>query len=234
VLNRLNQERRQLVAAQIEELCSEIPKSVPAGLVVYCKSCPKGIAGLVAAKCVERFSVPSIVLTPSPNPALVVGSGRSVAGFDLVDGLERLRTFFTRFGGHAQAVGLTMPLAHVESFAKEFAAFVATLKLKKSEMRVDAELVLATAGRQFDKQLALLEPFGEGNPAPVFLLRTVEVVSTRNRQVRIRQGTYSLEALCWDLALEEGMRGDCLIEFRGKRRILKGFREESGSGYQAI
>ncbi|MGH9604671.1 MAG: single-stranded-DNA-specific exonuclease RecJ [Terracidiphilus sp.] len=208
VLNRLNQERRQLVAAQIEELCSEIPKSVPAGLVVYRESCPKGIAGLVAAKCVERFSAPSIVLAPSPDPGLVVGSGRSVAGFDLVEGLEQFRGLFTRFGGHAQPVGLTMLLANVETFAKEFAALVATFKLKKSEMRVDAELVLATVGRQFDEQLALLEPFGEGNPAPVFLLRRAEVVSIRNRWVRIRQGRYSLEALCWDLVLKEGMRGD--------------------------
>lgn len=234
VLNRLNQERRQLVAAQIAELCSEIPKPVPAGLVVCRESCPKGIAGLVAAKCAERFSVPSIVLAPSPVPGLVVGSGRSVAGFDLVDGLERFRTFFTQFGGHVQAVGLTMPLAKVETFAKEFAAFVATLKLKKPEMRVDAELVLATVGRQFDEQLALLEPFGEGNPAPVFLVRTVEVVSIRNRWVRIRQGRYSLEVLCWNLAVKEGMRGDCLIEFRGKRRIIKDFREDSRAGSQTI
>jgi hypothetical protein len=84
--------------------------------------------------------------------------------------------------------------------------------------------VLATAGKHFDEQLALLEPFGEGNPAPVFLLRSVEVASLRNRWVRIRQGRFSLEALCWDLPLKAGICGDCLIEFRGKRRILREFR----------
>ena len=124
VLNQLNLQRRQLVAAQFEELCGEIPKPLPAGLVMYRESCPKGIAGLIAAKCVERFSVPSIVLAPAPTPGLAVGSGRSVAGFDLVEGLEQFRGLFTRFGGHAQAVGLTMPIAHLETFAREFAAFV--------------------------------------------------------------------------------------------------------------
>ena len=226
VLNQLNLQRRQLVAAQFEELCGEMPKPVPAGLVMYRESCPKGIAGLIAAKCVERFSVPSIVLAPAPTPGLAIGSGRSVAGFDLVEGLEQFRGLFTRFGGHAEAVGLTMPIAHLEIFAREFAAFVATLKLKgRREIQEDAELVLATAGKRFDEQLALLEPFGEGNPAPVFLLRAVEVVSTKNRWVRVRQGRYSLEALSWDLSPKQGAQGDCLVEFHGKRRILRDFRE---------
>jgi len=166
------------------------------------------------------------VLAPAPEPGLVVGSGRSVAGFDLAGALEQFRGFFKRFGGHGQAVGLTMPIGQIEAFRKEFTAFVEGLKLeRRSEIHEDGELVLATAGKRFDEQLALLEPFGEGNPAPVFLLRSVEVASLRNRWVRIRQGRFSLEALCWDLSPKVGMHGDCLIEFRGKRKILRRFRE---------
>ena len=145
---------------------------------------------------------------------------------DLAVALEQYRGFFKRFGGHAQAVGLTMPFGQIEAFTKEFTAFVEGRKLeRRSEIHEDGELVLATAGKRFDEQLALLEPFGEGNPAPVFLLRAIEIVGVKNRWVRVRQGRYSLESLCWDLSLKEGMRGDCLIEFRGKRRILRDFRE---------
>ena len=224
-LNELNQQRRQLVAAHFGGVCTEIPQPAPPALVLYREACPKGIAGLLAAKCVERFKVPTIVLAPAPEPGLVVGSGRSVAGFDLAEALEHFRGFFKRFGGHAQAVGLCMPIGQIEAFSKEFAVFVDGLKLERNyEIREDGELVLATAGKHFDQQLALLEPFGEGNPAPVFLIRCVEVASLRNRWVRIRQGRFSLESLCWDLSLKEGMRGDCLIEFRGKRRILRDFR----------
>jgi len=224
-LNELNQQRRQLVAAHFGGVCAEVPTPAPPALVLYREACPKGIAGLLAAKCVERFKVPTIVLAPAPEPGLVVGSGRSVAGFDLAGALELFRGFFKRFGGHAQAVGLSMPIGQIEAFSKEFAAFVDGLKLERNyEIREDGELVLATAGKHFDEQLALLEPFGEGNPAPVFLLRSVEVASLRNRWVRVRQGRYSLEALCWDLSLKEGMCGDCLIEFRGKHRILRDFR----------
>jgi single-stranded-DNA-specific exonuclease len=225
LLDQLNQQRRQLVAAHFGETCREIPQPVPSALVLYREACPKGIAGLLAAKCVERFKVPTIVLAPAPEPGLVVGSGRSVPGFNLAEALEQFRGFFKRFGGHAQAVGLRMPVGQIEVFSKEFAAFVDGLKLERNyEIREDGELVLATTGKHFDQQLALLEPFGEGNPAPVFLIRCVEVASLRNRWVRIRQGRFSLEALCWDLSLTERMHGDCLIEFRGKRRILRDFR----------
>jgi len=225
-LDLLNQQRRQLVATHFGELCAEIKPPGPSALALYRERCPKGIAGLLAAKCVERFRVPSIVLVPSAEPGLAVGSGRSVAGFDLAEGLEQFRKFFRRFGGHAQAVGLTMPSAQIETFAKEFTTLVEGLKLDRNrEIREDGELVLAMAGKYFDEQLALLEPFGEGNPAPIFLLRRIEISGLRNRWVRIRQGRFSLEALCWDLSPKVGICGDCLIEFRGKRRILRGFRD---------
>jgi len=235
LLDQLNQQRRQLVAAHFGSLCTEIPQPAPAALVLYRETCPKGIAGLLATKCVERFRVPSIVLAPSPEPDLVVGSGRSVPGFDLAEALEQFRKYFKRFGGHTQAVGLTMPICQIEAFAKEFTSVVERLKLDpKREIREDGELVLATAGKHFDEQLALLEPFGEGNPAPVFLLRGVEVAGLKNRWVRIRQGRFSIEALFWDVAPQVGMRGSCLVEFRGKRRVLKSFREDDRKGSRAI
>jgi single-stranded-DNA-specific exonuclease len=234
-LDQLNQQRRQLVATHFGGLCAEIKPPSPCALVLYREKCPKGIAGLLAAKCVERFKVPSIVLVPSPEPGVAVGSGRSVAGFDLADAIEQFRGFFKRFGGHAQAVGLTMPIGQIEAFAKEFTTLVEGLHLDRSrEIHEDGELVLATAGKHFDEQLALLEPFGEGNPAPIFLLREIEIVSVKNRWVRIRQGRFSLEALCWDIAPRVGKRGSCLIEFRGKRRVLRIFREGDGLPSRSI
>jgi len=88
--------------------------------------------------------------------------------------------------------------------------------------------------KHFDEQLALLEPFGEGNPAPIFLVRGVEVASLKNRWVRIRQGRFSVEALFWDVPLQVGMRRSCRVEFRGKRRLLKSFREDDRNGSRAI
>jgi single-stranded-DNA-specific exonuclease len=165
----------------------------------------------------------------------VVGSGRSIPGLDLAEALNPFKGLLTRFGGHAQAVGLTVPLENLEAFQQQFNEAVKALKLPgRLPVKAEAQLSLAIVGKSFDQQLSSLEPFGEGNPAPVFELRMAEVMSVKNRWVRIRQGRYSIEALCWDSPPRAGARGDCLVEFRGKRRFLREFREHNSAAAQAI
>jgi len=223
-LNDLNLERRRIVKLHFEELSESLGKEIPAGLVVYRATSPKGIAGLLASKCVEKYSVPSIVLVPSTVPDQVVGSGRSVAGVDLIETLRPLRELFLRFGEHAQAAGLTMAVERIEEFREKFAQSIAPA-LRRDSQRLDAEaeLNLSFSGRHFDEQLLLLEPFGEGNRPPKFSIRVAEVVSVRNKWVRIRQGRNSIEVLCWDLPVVKHMKGDFVVEFYGKTRILRGF-----------
>ena len=223
-LNQLNLERRRTVKVHFEELVESLGTNIPAGLVAYREASPKGIAGLLASKCVERYSVPSIVLVPSTIPGQVVGSGRSVPGVDLVETLRPLGKLFLRFGGHTQAVGLTMAVARIEEFGEKFARSVEPLARRDSQKPDgEAELNLSFMGRHFDEQLLLLEPFGEGNRPPTFSICMAEVLRVRNRWVRIRQGRSSLEALCWDVPVREQMKGDFLVEFYGKTRILRGF-----------
>jgi single-stranded-DNA-specific exonuclease len=223
-LNQLNLERRRTVKFHFEELVESIGVNVPAGLVVYREMSPKGIAGLLASKCVERYAVPSIVLVPSTTPGQVVGSGRSVPGVDLVKTLRPLGELFLRFGGHAQAVGLTMSVDHIEEFREKFARSVEPVVRGDSQtLHAEAELNLSFLGRHFEEQLLLLEPFGEGNRPPTFSIRMAEVLSIRNKWVRIRQGRSSVEAYCWDVPVTEQMKGDFLVEFYGKTRILRGF-----------
>jgi single-stranded-DNA-specific exonuclease len=234
-LDRLNAERRRQVAVQFDELAGSLSNGAPAAIVAFREACPRGIAGLLASKCVERYSVPSIVLTPAPDPGFVVGSGRSLPGLDLVEALDPFKRLLTRFGGHAQAVGLTMALEHVETFQQKFNEAVGALKLPRQfPVKAEAQLSLAMIGKNFDQQIAVLEPFGEGNPAPVFELRMVEIVSVRNRWVRLRQGRRSVEVLCWDSPQSSGARGECLVEFRGKRRFLREFREQNQACARAI
>jgi single-stranded-DNA-specific exonuclease len=223
-LNQLNAERRRTVKLHFEELVESLGTSTPAGLVVYSETSPKGIAGLLASKCVERYAVPSIVLVPSTSPGLVVGSGRSAPDIDLVETLRPLGELLLRFGGHAQAVGLTMSVESIEKFRERFARSVEPMVSRgRRTLKAEAELSLSCVGRRFDEQLLLLEPFGAGNPPPRFSIRKAEVVSVRNRWVRIRQGRSSVEALCWDVPVTEHMKGDFLVEFYGKTRILRGF-----------
>ena len=154
-LNQLNLERRRTVKLHFEELVESIGANTPAGLVVYRETSPKGIAGLLASKCVERYSVPSIVLVPSTIPGQVVGSGRSVPGVDLVETLRPLGELFLRFGGHAQAIGLTMAVDRIEEFREKFARSVEPVVRGDSQrLDAEAELNLSFLGRHFDEQSA--------------------------------------------------------------------------------
>jgi single-stranded-DNA-specific exonuclease len=223
-LNHLNLERRRTVKLHFEELVESVGTNIPAALAVYRETSPKGVAGLLASKCVEMYSVPSIVLVPSTMPGLVVGSGRSMPGIDLVEHLRPFSRFFVRFGGHAQAVGLTMALEHIREFQDAFAgSFEPGSRVDGHSVKAEAELSLSIAGRRFYEQLLMLEPFGTGNPPPVFSIHLAEVVRVKNRRVRIRQGRHSIEVLSWEVVVDEGMKGDCFIEFHGKTRILRGF-----------
>lgn len=223
-LNQLNAERRRVVSQHFDELAQTIGTNIPPALVVYRETSPKGIAGLLASKCVERYSVPSIVLVPSTVSGEVVGSGRSTASVDLVETLRPLGKFLIRYGGHAQAIGLTMSVEQIGPFKESFARAVEPLlRDEDKEVSPDADLALSSANRHFYDQLLQLEPFGEGNRPPMFSIRMAEAKSVRNRWVRICQGRSSVEALCWDIPVTEHMKGDFLVEFYGKTRILRAF-----------
>ena len=220
----MNLERRRTVKLHFEELVESVGANIPAGLVIYCEKSPKGIAGLLASKCVERYSVPSIVLVPSTIPGQVVGSGRSVAGVDLIETLRPLGDLCLRFGGHAQAVGLTMAVGKLQEFRDTFARSLESMERGDTQtIRAEAELALSFAGRHFYEQLLLLEPFGERNRPPTFSISMAEVQNVRNKWVRIRQGRSSIEALSPDVPVTKQMKGDFVVEFYGKTRILRGF-----------
>ena len=154
-LNQLNHERQRIVKVHFEELVESVGQDIPAGLVVYRETSPNGIAGLLASKCVETYSVPSIVLVPSTTPGQVVGSGRSVAGIDLVKTLEPLKELFHRFGGHAQAIGLTMAVDRIEDFRETFARSMEPMVRRGSQrIHAEAELNLSFCRASFRRTTA--------------------------------------------------------------------------------
>jgi single-stranded-DNA-specific exonuclease len=216
-LDRLNLLRRDLVKDHFDQLCGAMTEETPAAVVLFCEQAPKGIAGLLASKCVERFGVPSIILVPSGVPGMAVGSGRSVPGFDLEQQLQSFAPLFDRFGGHAQAIGLTLRVDRIGDLRSGMESACRGLGPRR-EPQAEGNLWLGDLSASFYAQLRHLEPFGEGNRAPVFRIEGAEVVAFRNRWVRLRQGRHTLEAFNWKVDVRDRMRGDWLIEFRSKTR----------------
>ena len=143
--------------------------------VVYSPTWHKGVVGIAASRLTETFYRPTIVLTASDN-GVISGSARSVAGFDIYTAIDSCRDLLTNFGGHQFAAGLSMLESSLPEFKRRFEEYVAahiTEEQQHPTIQVEAEIEYADITDQFFEVLRCLEPFGPGNPRPVFVTRNV-------------------------------------------------------------
>ena len=192
-LDRLNQERRALEKEALEELLLMVGNRAPASLVIYGPQWKKGIAGILASRARERYGVPAVVLVHDSHTGMAVGSARSVEGFSLIEALRACRSQLHRFGGHDQAAGLTVAVECIDSFRREFDTFVLENPPKRIEAReAEADLDLGMANHRFFEQLRQLEPFGIGNPTPIFRVKDADVSPATPGFVFVSQGNTRL------------------------------------------
>jgi single-stranded-DNA-specific exonuclease len=138
----------------------------------------EGVLGIAAARVAEDFGKPALLISTAGD--IAKGSGRSVPGVHLKEQMDRCKSFLTRFGGHAQAVGFTIDPGKIDAFREEFSRHVsdATAGMsKKPTLEVDAELNLSDATMELVEFLGRCEPFGNGNRSPVWKIPNVTVDS---------------------------------------------------------
>jgi len=143
--------------------------------VVYAPHWHKGVVGIVASRLTESYFRPTIVLTGSED-GLISGSARSVSDFDIYSAIDSCRDLLTNFGGHMFAAGLSMREENLPEFRRRFEEYVAT-HIKEEQLQpvinVEAEISLNDITPQFFRILQCLEPYGPGNPRPVFVTRNL-------------------------------------------------------------
>lgn len=143
-------------------------------LVLYDPTIHESIAGIVAGRIKDKYYHPTILITGSEEGAK--GSGRSIEGYHIFEALFENRDLFTRFGGHAMAAGLSLPVENIEILRKRLNAACA---LTEEEMipvlRIEQPLSFAEIDLGLAKELKALAPFGKGNPAPLFGAKGVQV-----------------------------------------------------------
>ena len=130
--------------------------------------------GIVASRLTEHFYRPTIVL--SLTDGMVSGSARSVGGFDIYSAIDSCSNLLTNFGGHIFAAGLTMKPENLQEFKQRFEEYVSRHILPEQlrpVIEVETEISFADITAQFFNILRHLEPFGPGNPRPVFVTRSV-------------------------------------------------------------
>lgn len=180
-LKQLNDSRKELTEKYVEEAVEMIengPLKNDRVLVVFLPDCHESIAGIIAGRIRERYYKPVFVLTRSEEG--VKGSARSIENYHIYEEMTKCRHFFTKYGGHKMAAGLSMREEDVEAFRKEINA-LCTLTDDDLQERVHIDVPLPVSRVSFDfvEELELLEPFGTGNEKPVFAQKDLLFLSAR-------------------------------------------------------
>ncbi len=140
----------------------------------------KGVLGIVASKLIDKYYRPSLVF--SIRDGLAVGSGRSIDGFNLFWAMNRFPQLFEKFGGHSHAAGFTLKTENLETLEIELNSLAKEILREEDltpSISVDAELALNSISNETIQQIRSLSPFGAGNPEPVFVARSLEVLDAR-------------------------------------------------------
>lgn len=192
-INLKNEVRKQFDADITEEALAMIESSESLrsakSTVLFKNTWHKGVIGIVAARCVEKYYRPTVILTESNNK--VTGSARSVNGFDLYNAILECRDLLEKFGGHKYAAGLTLDLCNVELFQQKFEEVVSssiTSEMLTPVIEMDVPIHFDMITQKFISVLKQMAPFGPGNPRPVFEASGITVFNSlssfKDRHVR--------------------------------------------------
>ncbi|MEN3333619.1 MAG: single-stranded-DNA-specific exonuclease [Blastocatellia bacterium] len=164
----------------------------------------RGVIGIVASKIVEHLHRPTIIIAIEDGKGH--GSGRSIAAFHLLDGLESCAELFERFGGHSHAAGMAIAADRIDELRRrlnDYAASVLTDEALVPVVETDYTLPLKLASHELLAELSRLEPFGPGNPTPVFetygaqIVQAPRVLKDKHLKLRVQQSSRWLDCLWW-------------------------------------
>lgn len=180
-LKALNDSRKEMTERGVEEAIQMIESTSlkeDRVLVVYLPDCHESIAGIIAGRIREKYYRPTFVLTRAEEG--VKGSGRSIETYDMFAQMCRCRALFTKFGGHKLAAGLSLEEENVERF-RETINELCDLSDEdlQEKVSIDMRLPFPYITERLVNELELLEPFGKGNPKPLFAERNLRAVSPR-------------------------------------------------------
>lgn len=251
-LNLMNENRRaeetrimEDVSCQLESDPSILRERV---LVVSGEGWHHGVIGIVAARLLEKYGKPVLMISVENGEAR--GSARGVDGFSIYKLLDRCSRVLTKFGGHPKAGGFSLPADRIGDFRQMVYAFCRECYPKMPEYTVSADMEI-TGDRLTEEalnSLSQLEPCGEGNQRPVFLLRNCTVESKRALKdgrytsFELRSGGVKLKALCFGIPFakfhpEQGSMVDIIAaaelnEFRGVKSVTLKVQEIRPSGFR--
>lgn len=200
-LNQDNIRRRELeieIFQQADEMTRQQIDFMNERAIVVCgEGWNPGVIGLAASRLVEKYKWPTILL--SRDGDICVGSARSIPGVNIHEAMSTCRDLFIRFGGHAQAAGLTIEAKNVPEFKRRLSEAIREQAAPEAFIpteEYDLELELSEITEAFVDAFSAMQPTGFGNPAPVFCVRGVHTTDVRtigkdgaHLRMRLAQGS---------------------------------------------
>ena len=236
-LKSMNESRKQMTEDGVKLATQQVEQELSGDdiLVVYLPDCHESLAGIIAGRIREKYHKPVFVLTSAEEG--VKGSGRSIEAYSMYEEMNKVKELFARFGGHRQAAGLT--LAAEDGFsdaqlADRFRKVLNANSTLKSEdfeevVHIDVPLPLKLADRNFLAELEKLEPFGTGNPKPLFARKQISILSMAKlgktgkfRRIRIADEQGNPYQAVYFGDGEEMDR--YLMQKYGEERLIQGYR----------
>jgi single-stranded-DNA-specific exonuclease len=184
-----------------------IEANAPHSLVIYGEKWHAGVIGIVASRLVDKFNLPSVLLTNIDG--IAKGSARSANDFDVHTAMKKCEDLLLEFGGHKHAAGLSLKVENVEEFRRRFdelAREAISVDMLMPEIVVDAELQFNELSPNFLHSLGRFAPYGFANYKPVFLtngvksVNGVKVVGNNNLRFRAIQNNFVIDAIGQNLA----------------------------------
>ena len=187
LLNKTNLERQRIVEEVVVHARSQVIKAK--GIIILAhETYHEGVIGLAAARLVEEYYRPAIVISKKKDVAKA--SARSISGFNIIQTIRKLDNLILEGGGHPMAAGFSIKPGRIEEFSlkiNKVAIPLLTEKILTRKLKVDLEIDFSLIGRELLKLVAAFEPVGLGNPSPSFITRNVSVLNAR---MVGRQGTH--------------------------------------------
>lgn len=168
-----------------------------------------GVIGIVSSRVTELFGKPSVIISYSGDEAK--GSGRSVEGFSLFQAVCSCEKLLTKFGGHPMAAGLSLPTENIDAFREKINRYAASLAaaMPVPTLQIDCLLEPSELTTEIPEQIRLLEPFGTGNPPPIFGLFGAKITEItpvgggKHLRVSVTKRPYTVRCMRFGVTLEE-------------------------------
>ncbi len=200
-VNRKRQEEENQIAEQAVKMIERDNKDKDSIIVLAGEGWNSGVIGIVASRITEKYGLPSILI--SFDGDVGKGSGRSVKGVNLFEKLKDCSELLAKFGGHELAAGLTIERKNLDAFCAKIKESVSAASSGTAfipELEIECETFAPEITIEQAEQLQMLEPYGSGNPMPLFLLRRARVteiaeLAVKHTKLTVKKGTDAFSVL---------------------------------------